>query len=45
MAKDHESKKPGPDAEKLVIDDDPEEALRKLLRKPEPVKDETTKDP
>ena len=39
MSKDAEQKKPGPDAQRLVIEEDPEEALRKLLRRPETEKD------
>ena len=39
MPKDEEQKKPGPDAQRLVIEEDPEEALRKLLRRPETEKD------
>ncbi len=30
-----EKKKPGPDPERLVIEDDPQEALDKLLKKEE----------
>ena len=32
--------KPGPDPERLVIEEDPEEALRQLLRKPDRDKSE-----
>ena len=32
--------KPGPDPERLVVEEDPEEALRRLLRKPDRDKSE-----
>ena len=33
MTKDEEQKKPGPESERLVIEEDPKEALDRLLRK------------
>lgn len=34
MSKEESKKKPGPDPERLIIDEDPAEALRRLLRVP-----------
>jgi len=39
VAKSKRASKPGPEADRLKIDLDPEEALRRLLTKPPPPKD------
>ena len=44
MDSDEDRKKPGPDPERLVIEEDPEKALDKLLKKPEQPKKEPKAD-